>query len=65
MSTTERVYTETEMLELKADWKSKAQERTKIALQAGELVLQASNGIYPNRFKGTPMCFKTADISFD
>ena len=60
MSTSERLYTETEMLKLKADWKSKAQEKTKIALQAGELVLQASNGIYQNRFKGTPMCFKTA-----
>jgi hypothetical protein len=60
MSASERVYTETEMLELKAEWRSNAQEKTKIALQAGELVLQASNGIYPNRFKGTPMCFKTA-----
>ena len=60
MSTSERVYTEAEMLELKAEWRSNAQEKTKIALQASELVLQASNVIYPHRFKGTPICFKTA-----
>ena len=60
MGTNERLYDEAEMLELKAEWRSKAQERTKIALQACEVVLQASNVIYPNRFKGVSICFKTA-----
>ena len=57
MSTSERVYTEAEMLKLKSEWRGNAQEKTKIALQASELVLQASNVMYPNRFKGTPICF--------
>ena len=47
-------------MEIKSQWKSKAQERTRIALQACEVVLQASNVTYPNRFKGVPICFKTA-----